>query len=63
MEDIIDVDHTNIVGKGFEIKNSGKYHDLHVQNDTLFLTDAYNNFRNICLEIHVLEMYEKSLKI
>ena len=46
MNDIIDVDQTNIVDKGFEIKNS-----------------AYNNFRNIYLEIHVLEMYEKSLNI
>ena len=25
----------------------GKYHDLHVQSDTLVLADASENFRNI----------------
>ena len=28
-------------------KNFGKYHDLHVQSDTLVLADASENFRNI----------------
>ena len=54
----IDGDYTNIVNKDFEIKNSCKYHDLYVQNDTLLLTDVYNNFWNICLE-----MYEMSWNI
>ena len=28
-------------------KNFGKYHDLHVQSDTLVLADASENFRNM----------------
>ena len=46
MEDITDADytHTKRVSKDFEIKNLGKYHDLYVQNDTLFLADVPENF-------------------
>ena len=28
-------------------KDFGKYHDLHVQSDTLVLADASENFRNM----------------
>ena len=31
----------------FDIKNLVKYHDLHVQSDTLLLADALENFRNM----------------
>ena len=33
MEDITDADYANTkrVGKNFEVKHSGEYHDLHVQ--------------------------------
>ena len=35
-------------------KNLDEYHDFHVyvQNDTLLLADAYNSFRNMCLQIN-----------
>ena len=35
-------------------KKLGEYHDLYVQNDTLLLTDAFENFKNMCLEIYEL---------
>ena len=46
MEDITDADytHTKRVSKDFEIKNLGKYHNLYVQSDTLFLADVFENF-------------------
>ena len=31
------------VCKVFEIKNLGKYYDLHVQSDTLLLADVFQN--------------------
>ena len=52
MEDITDADHAckKRVGKDFEIKNSGEYHDLHVQSDRLLLADVFKNCRNMCPE-------------
>ena len=46
MEDITDADytHTKRVSKDFEIKNLGKYYNLYVQSDTLFLADVFENF-------------------
>ena len=43
MEDISDANyaHTKRVCKDFEIKNLGKYHDLHVQSNTLLLADVF----------------------
>ena len=35
-----------------EIKNLGEYHDLYVQSHTLLLADVFENFRNMCLNIH-----------
>ena len=56
MEDITDANylHENRVCKGFEIKNLGEYHDFHVQGDTLFLADVFENFRNMCIRIYKL---------
>ena len=53
MEDITEGNykHTKRVCKDFKIKNLGKYHDLYVQSDTLLLTDVFNNYRNMCLNI------------
>ena len=53
MEDITDVDHTHAkkVFKNRNNKNSGDYHDLYVQSDTLLL----EHFRNKCIEIYELD--------
>ena len=57
MDDITEADYmqTKIVWKDFEIKYVRKYHDLHVQSNTLLLIDAFENFRNICSEIYELD--------
>ena len=51
MEDITVADYADgkKFCKDFKIKSLGKYHDLHVQSDTLLLADAFENFRNMCL--------------
>ena len=43
------------VCKDFDIKNLGKYHDLYLQRNTSLLADVFDNFRNICPEIYVLD--------
>ena len=57
MEDITDADYTHAkrISKDFKIKNLGEYHDLYVQSDTLLLADAFEHFRNMCLEIYKLD--------
>ena len=57
MEDITDADymHAKKVCKDFEIKNLGEYHDLYLKNDTLLLTDVFDNFRKMCLENYELD--------
>ena len=54
MEDITDADyaHAKRVFKDFQIKTLGEYHDLYVQNDTLLLTDVFENLKNMCLDIY-----------
>ena len=37
------------------MKNLGEYHEFYVQSDTLLLADVFENFRNMCLEIHELD--------
>ena len=32
-----------------------EYHDSYVQSDTLLLSDVFENFRNMCLEIYRLD--------
>ena len=39
----------------FGIKELGKYHDLYVQSDTLFLAHVFESSRNIHLEIYELD--------
>ena len=57
LEDISDEDYANTqkVWDVFEINNLGKYHDLYVQSDTLFLGDVYENFINMCLDKYGLD--------
>ena len=52
MEDIIDADYSHVkrVYKDFEIK--GEYHDLHIESNTFVLSDVFENFSNMCLEIY-----------
>ena len=43
------------VFKKLKLKDLGHYHDLYVQNDTLWLADVFENFRNKCIEIYELD--------
>ena len=44
--------HAQKVFEEFKLKNLGNYHDFHVQSDTLLLTDVFDNFRNMYIEIY-----------
>ena len=57
MENIDDIDyrHGNNVFKRFKLKDLGEYIDFYVQSDTLLLTDVFENFRNMCLEVYELD--------
>ena len=56
-EDNADVDpsHSKKVFKNLNNRNLGDYHDLYVQTDTLLLAEAFENFRNKCIEINELD--------
>ena len=47
MEDVTDADYINAKRfcRGFEIKELGKYHNLHLKRVTLLLTDASKNLK------------------
>ena len=45
----------DITDKDFKFKNPGDYHYLYLQSDTLLLPDVFENFRNKCIEIYVLD--------
>ena len=57
LENISDGDyaHAQKVWDVFEIKTLGEYHDLYVQSDTLLLSDMFENFRNMYLDIYELD--------
>ena len=57
MEDITDEDygHVKKVCKDFKIRNLGEYHNFYVQNDTLLLANAFENFINMWINICELE--------
>ena len=57
LQDITDEDYIH-AQKGFQelkLKKLGEYHDLYAQSDTLLLADAFENFRNKCIEIYELD--------
>ena len=43
------------VCEGFEIKNLGEYHDLHLKIDALRLADIFQNLRKMCSKIYELD--------
>ena len=47
--------HPEKVFKDFEIKKFGKYHDLNLKRDTLRLSRAFKNIREMCLKIYHLD--------
>ena len=47
--------HAKRVFKDFNNKNLGDYHDLYVHIDTLLLSDIFENFRSMCIEIYKLD--------
>ena len=57
LDDIDDKDyeHAQKVWKVFKIKILGEYLDLHVESDTLLLSDVFENFRDKCIEIYKLD--------
>ena len=57
LEGISDEDypHAQKVWDVFKIKNLGEHHDLYVQSDTLLLSDIYEDFRNMCVNIYELD--------
>ena len=44
-----------MVFKNLSNKNLGDYHDLYVQGDALFLTDVFENFRNMSIKVYELD--------
>ena len=58
MEDLNDANyaHAKRDCKDFEIKNIAEYHDLNLQNDTLLLTDVFENFGSMFLRIYELDL-------
>ena len=57
LEDITDKNykHAAKVFEELKLKNHADYHGLHVQSDTLLLSDVSENFRNKCIEIYELD--------
>ena len=57
LQDITDEDyiHAQKVFQELRLKKLGEYHDLYAQSDTLLLADAFENFRNKCIEIYELD--------
>ena len=43
------------VCQDFRLNYLGKYHDWHVQNNTLLLSNVFENFQKIYLEIYELD--------
>lgn len=50
-----DYDYAQYEWRTFQISTLGAYHDLYMETDVIFLTDVFENFRNICLRIYGLD--------
>ena len=57
LEDITDKGYTYAqkVFEELKLKRLGYYHDMYVQSDALLRADAFENFRNKCIEIYELD--------
>ena len=56
MEDITDKGYSHAQKVFKEVcTDIGEYHDLYVQSDTVLLVDAFEKFRNKCIEIYELD--------
>ena len=55
MEDITDANYVQAkrVGKDFETKHLGEYHDSYVQSNRLLLADVFDNF-NVCIQSKII---------
>ena len=51
----VDYRYEKRVFKNFNNENIGDYHDFYVKSDTLLLADAFENFRNKCIEVYELD--------
>ena len=47
--------HVKNVRNTFKIKSLGEYYDLHVQSDTLLLSDVFEAFRSTCIKEYELD--------
>ena len=50
-----DYKHAQKVWKTFNCKTLADYHDLYLKTDVNLLSDAFENFRNICLQQYKLD--------
>ena len=50
MEDIADADYAHFKREFFFFK-LGEHHDFYVQSKIILLTDVYENFQDMCLDI------------
>jgi len=50
-----DYEHAQKVLKHFDMKTMRDYHILYLKLDVLFLTDVFENFRDMCMETYKLD--------